>query len=165
MDGGKYVATVIIRTVQTETVTKMREILFRAKREDIGEWVYGYYVRMPDAASSVHMMYVPAENPDESNNVFYIDPQTVGQYTGLIDKNGIRIFEGDIVKVDDDFDTFGKMAGEIREVWFKDGGFRLKPKCASSIARGDRGYWMEDGADFEVIGNVWDNPELLGGDK
>ena len=70
----------------------MREILFRAKREDNGEWVYGYYVRMPDAAGSVHRMYVPAENPDESNHVFYIDPQTVDRYTGLTDKNGAKIY-------------------------------------------------------------------------
>lgn len=46
---------------------------------------------------------------------------------------------------------------------FKDGGFRLKPKYADSVARGDRGCWLEDGADFEVLGNVHDNPKLLRG--
>ena len=139
----------------------MHDLLFRAKREDNGEWVYGYYVRLPDVTGTVHRMYVPADNPDENNAVYFINPETLGRFIGVKDKKGIFIFEGDIVKVDDDYDTFGKMAGEIREVWFKDGGFRLKPKYASSVARGDRGCWLEDGADFEVIGNVFDNSKLL----
>lgn len=149
----------------------MREILFRGKainrnpnceyrtNYQNGDWVYGL-------VSKIWSKYDEAEMTNE-NGISHIevDGKTLTQYTGLTDKNGVKIFEGDIIKVDDDYDTFGKMAGEIREVCFKDGGFRLKPKYASSIARGDRGYWMEDGADFEVIGNVWDNPELLGGDN
>lgn len=136
----------------------MREILFRGK--DIkGNWYEGLLTH--NIAKDEWYISNKAGIP----TAYQVRPETLGQYTGLTDKNGIRIFEGDIIKVDDDFDTFGKMAGEIREVWFKDGGFRLKPKYPSTIARGDRGYWMEDGADFEVIGNVWDNPELLGGDS
>lgn len=69
----------------------------RAKREDNGEWVYGYYVRLPDAAGSVHQMYVPADNPDESNAVYYIDPKTLGECTGCLDVQGRLIFEGDII--------------------------------------------------------------------
>ena len=144
----------------------MREILFRGKEITDGEWVYGYYVQTNDFLDEIkHNLIFEVDSVDyycsEFAGVHEVDPQTVDQYTGLTDKNGAKIFEGDIVKVDDDFETFGKMAGEIREVWFKDGGFRLKPKYASSIARGDRGYWLEDGADYEVIGNVWDNPELI----
>lgn len=133
----------------------MHEILFRGKEFRSGVWHYGQILRgnqslfIHELGGSVPVVHIA------------ILPETLGQYTGLTDINGVKIFEGDIIKVDDDFDTFGKMAGEIREVWFKDGGFRLKPKYPSSIARGDRGYWMEDGADFEVIGNVWDNPELF----
>lgn len=137
----------------------MREILFRGKVKlpinyrgynlsyRNGDWVYGLM------------------NSNENIRGIFVDINTIGQYTGLDDKNGIKIFEGDIVKVDDDYETFGKMAGEIREVWFKDGGFRLKPKYVSSVARGDRGCWLDDGAVFEVIGNIYDNPELLGGDS
>lgn len=146
----------------------MREILFRGKRKSDSEWIYGYYVQTNDFLDGRKLNLI-----FEANSVNYprgeivgtheVEPETVSQYTGLTDKNGVKIFEGDIIKVDDDFDTFGKMAGEIRVVWFKDGGFRLKPKYPSSIARGERGYWLEDGADFEVIGNVWDNPDLLGG--
>lgn len=133
----------------------MHEILFRGKAFRRGDWHYGQILRgnqstfIHEFESSAHIVHIP------------ILPETLGQYTGLTDKNGIRIFEGDIIKVDDDYDTFGKMAGEIREVWFKDGGFRLKPKYPSSIARGDRGHWLEDGADYEVLGNVYDNPRLL----
>ena len=147
----------------------MREILFRGKvinrnpnckyraNYQNGDWVYGLVSKMFDS-----YFKLPTEMTNENGvSGIEVDGETVTQYTGLTDMNGTKIFEGDIVKVDDDFETFGKMAGEIREVWFKDGGFRLKPKYPSAIARGDRGYWMEDGSDFEVIGNVWDNPELI----
>lgn len=72
-------------------------LICRGKREDNGEWVYGYYVRLPDAVGSVHRMYVPAENPDESNAVYYIDPKTLGECTGCLDSMGRLIFEGDIL--------------------------------------------------------------------
>lgn len=87
------------------------------------------------------------------------NPSKVMQFTGLQDKNGKEIWEGDFVKVKDDYESVGFMAGEIREVIFKAGGFRLKPKIASAGC----GHWLEDGNDFEIIGNVWENPELLGG--
>lgn len=130
----------------------MREIIFRAKREDNGEWIYGYYVHMPDAAGSVHRMYVPAGNPDESNHVFYIDPQTVGQYTGLTDKNSVKIFEGDVVKIDGDGETIGT---DKLVVEFETGAFYL--------CHNDRlVYLLRNWHDYvEVVGNKYDNPELF----
>lgn len=83
------------------------------------------------------------------------------QYTGLKDKNGKDIYEGDVVKVNDDFDKYGLNAGEIYEVYFNAGGFRCKPKYESSITRGDKGFWIDDGNDYEVIGNVHQNDDLL----
>ena len=81
--------------------------------------------------------------------------------TGLKDKNGKEIYEGDIVKVNDDFDKYGLNAGEIYEVYFNAGGFRCKPKYESSIARGDKGFWIDDGNDYEVISNIHENQKLL----
>ena len=83
-------------------------------------------------------------------------PETIGQYTGLADKNGKKIFEGDIIKIPDDYDEFGINAGEIYEVYFAFGGFRLKPKYSKA-----KGFWLEDDKTVEVIGNIHDNPELL----
>lgn len=79
----------------------MREILFKAKRIDNGEWVEGYIVRHPSAVqvgeSSPWYIHVPPIDPDDSGGVFNVNPETVCQYTGLNDKNGVKIFEGDIL--------------------------------------------------------------------
>lgn len=126
----------------------MREILFRAKREDNGEWVYGYYVRLPDAAGAVHMMHVPAGNPDECNATFYIDPKTLGQFTGLTDKNGVKIFEGDIVEYEGKRYSINYLPHYAR---FS----AVKPNTVFCVFAYQRG---------EVIGNIYDNPELIRGD-
>lgn len=80
----------------------MREILFKAKRTDNGEWVEGYLCKHPSAVQigecSPWYIHVPPADPDNNYRVCNVDPSTVCQYTGLTDKNGAKIFEGDIVE-------------------------------------------------------------------
>ncbi len=79
------------------------------------------------------------------------NPEYLMQFSGILDINGKEIYTGDIIKIPDDYDSYGMVAGEIREVYFAFGGFRLKPKDVSQ-----RGNWIEDGNDFEVIGNIYE---------
>ena len=115
----------------------MREILFRGKRVDNCEWAYGYYTvcRVTDD----HVI-----DGKECNHV--VIPGTVGQYTGENDKNGRKIFEGDIVRVNDKY---------VDAVIFSNGCFCME----SQIMMFEFTYQCFD--EIEVIGNIHDNPELL----
>ena len=137
----------------------MREILFRGKRVDNGEWVYGLpYKAKYGCISSII-------NDDEER--FLIFPETVGQYTGLTDKNGKEIYEGDIVCTR--FPKECEHAGNIcslGDILFRDGMFGIewtqwKNDTFWGLRRIDEDFHKE----IEVIGNIHDNPELLEGDK
>lgn len=91
---------------------------------------------------------------------FFFDEVELMQSTGLVDWEGVEIYEGDIVKIPDDYEVFGKNAGETCKVIFDSGCFRLK----TSRGRG-RGFWFEDDSTVTIIGNIYENPELLGGMK
>ena len=128
----------------------MREILFRGKRLDNGAWETGslVIVRMDchDAQYYIADKMTGYHTP--------VDPSTVGQYTGLKDKNGKRIFEGDIAKVLQGKDK------DIAYVGFENGAFMLYPKTGNIYERTLWSYWYNDW-DVEVVGNITDNPELL----
>ena len=129
----------------------MREILFRGKRLDNGDWVYGYYVHIgPVSCQRAYII------PEYASSLYVneVDPSTVGQYTGLKDKNGKRIFEGDVAKVLQGKDK------DIAYVGFENGAFMLYPKTGNIYERTLWEYWYNDW-DVEVIGNITDNPELL----
>ena len=132
-----------------------REILFRGKRANNGEWVEGYYVRYGFTGKEKHYI-VPVYASDLY--AFEVDKKTLCQYTGLTDKNGKKIWENDIIKTS----RYGKDDGkgsnfagfDIFSVRWDDGGFALYSKW--------RRFNLRDNNEYEVIGNIFDNPELLG---
>ena len=131
----------------------MREILFKAKRIDNGEWVEGYYRRIPCMRLLEH--YIMPQNPKNRMEQYAINLDTLCQYTGLTDKNGVKIWENDILKanLDDDFaeDTTYEWVK-----WYESGFYTYEDNSLVSILD----IW--DTENFEVCGNVFDNPELLG---
>lgn len=117
----------------------MREILFRGKSKSInkGKWIYGSFIEDTDLNACCIR--------DKSLVYELVDRETVGQYTGLTDKNGKKIFEGDIV-----ISPHGTM-GYVE--W-------LDEECAYFVNIGDD--WQEmNYCEYEVIGNIHDNPQLL----
>ena len=132
----------------------MREIKFRGK-DLLGKWRYGDFIQ--EKWKSILNTNEKAYMIKKDKRAWTVDKETLGQYTGLKDKNGVEIYEGDIVKINNDYEKYGINAGEIYQVYFKSGGYRLLPKyCKEAL-----GYWLENGEDFVVIGNIYDNPELL----
>ncbi len=149
----------------------MREIIFRAKRKDNGEWVQGYLVKM---FSVLNIM-----DKNNENIVYEIIPETVGQFTGLTDKNGKKIFEGDIVRYCDEecyyypedcTEFFGKVVQECGA--FGIGADKELPLELENWCNNDNFvslweiYWNLNCCDgelpmLEVVGNSHDNPELL----
>ena len=135
----------------------MREILFRGKRVDNGEWIEGYFLP-GNERQSLHpciFVYLPET---QSFECFDIDIDTLGEYTGLTDKNGTRIFEGDIVK--QEFSKLRQSTNGICE--FHNGSFGLKIKVLG-IERFFP-FACICNSTYEVIGNIHDNPELLKGE-
>lgn len=130
-----------------------REIKFRGKRIDNGEWVYGDLLISPMATRIVKGFGLVTSDQYTHDGLthcvgeFYaVDPKTVGQLPGLHDKNGKEIYEGDVVT------PFSK-AWKCEVKWH-DGGFRVTP-------HGEYELFAKRAGTCEVIGNIHDNPELL----
>ncbi|ENP2456050.1 hypothetical protein ACDD70_000413 [Listeria monocytogenes] len=135
----------------------MREIEFRGKRIDNREWIYGNLMQFEDSATFIFA----DERKGAStltyahfiiNNMHAIDEKTLGQYTGLKDKNGKKIFEGDIVNCK----FFDRMVGDIAGVInFID--------CVWAVSdfKNKRLYQLIDVDNIEIIGNIHENPDLL----
>lgn len=129
----------------------MREILFRGKSIEDNKWVYGDLIREKKSFGKIcTRIYRTTNNGWE---LIDVDSETVGQYTGLNDKNGNKIFEGDIVDFPDrsDSESYGVVEYDTNETEFG--------IVYDSIYEGlGRQYHSRD---IEVIGNIFDNPELL----
>ena len=140
----------------------MREILFRGKRVDNGEWIEGYFVKFE--WREIPEIYTGWNCYTLTPECHGIEPSTVGQYTGLTDKNGKKIFEGDIIKIVPDYDYSDDYS--ISKVYSYNGVFCVDyhGDDFDSTALGFLEDYLPDG-DFEVIGNIHDNPEMLGGES
>jgi uncharacterized phage protein (TIGR01671 family) len=128
----------------------MREILFRGK-SILNEWKYGSLKRQ---ALNGEPSIWAIQNWDDATGLYenHIDPTAVGQFTGLFDKNGKKIFEGDIIFV---WYRENQMKNSS-EVKFENGAFGIDVKGEFAP------FWVSlDMCKFEVIGNIHDNPELL----
>lgn len=117
----------------------MREILFRGKRRDDSTWVYG----------SLQCFKGFSIFDNDLKSFITVNSNTIGQYTGLIDKNGKKIFEGDIIKCHVEYNVgcYPHTETETIVVRYSDGCFIPFSRCEKDF--------------YEVIGNIHDNPELL----
>lgn len=135
----------------------MREIKFRGKRVDNGEWVHGYYF---EGFTGISYILILHDHILGMTEFYEVDPSTVGQYIGLKDKNGNEIYEGDIV-------TYSKSSINPLEVYFSEKlcHFALTPNSGSYLKNGAFDWkTLSDSktGKLEIIGNIHDNPELLG---
>ena len=156
----------------------MREILFRGKRKDNGEWVYGYYTELPvgslsatifsnddeivceDTADYIIKVFAK-QHSNYSNSIplqviecetYEVIPDTIGQFTGMCDKNGERIFEGDILKyLDSDVEVnYFSIVYQDSAFLVEDCGI-IEPELLTSY----------ECLELELAGNIFDNSELL----
>ena len=140
----------------------MREILFRGKRVDNGERVYGAYYKQEEwygDKQEEHNIITSKEalSFDQALEFSVVIPETIGQYTGLTDKNGKKIFEDDIVKVTNDNGETDLCSCGIGDVCFYDGVWYIGGEVNDGLYDVNKIYYVE------IIGNIHDNSELLGG--
>lgn len=122
-----------------------REIKFRGKRTDNGEWVYGYYVIDPKGQ---HKIYWQPFAESTSNTYHIVDPKSVGQLVGIENEHGFSVYEGDIIHSD-------QWKPTTYQVCYDRGAFYIAGADRHEVA--DIKYAEQ----FKVIGNTTDNPELL----
>lgn len=130
-----------------------REILFRAKRKDNGEWVEGYYVFCRKCHYILPVVNEIIGYDEREDKWIEISPDTLCQYTSLTDKNGKKIWENDIVVEKHK----GMVTVKYRVVFDLDEGlWMLETKSGAKY-----GIGAINQRDFEVVGNIFDNADLL----
>lgn len=146
----------------------MKEILFRGKRVDNGEWVYGYYYESKISGCFILVPKIKVRKKDgvvigDSFDVFEVIPETVGQFTGLCDKNGDKIFTGDIIYIKCGYGLSAFVGKGI--VFFDEKRLQFRVKSVEPSSFDSEKGNTYDECDFtvidsyEVIGNIYDNKE------
>lgn len=133
-----------------------RKILFKAKRKDNGEWIEGYYVYCRKRHYILPVLNKAIGFDEREDEWVEVNPDTICQYTGLTDKNGKRIWENDIC---DRKEKYHEIVTYNEGDWQLDYSYALgkeKHFCACNL-----GFYACERECVEVIGNVFDNPELL----
>jgi uncharacterized phage protein (TIGR01671 family) len=147
----------------------VREIKFRGKSLLDSKWYYGFYYNMDDSRIGERRHIIRWENngPGRQNIEEPIDPKTLGQYIGIKDIYGKKVFRGDIVKVKEIVyaSCYREEVGEIREftgevVW-KNHGWHIAKKIENGVRYHSLWLWNIEDDSMEIIGNIYDNPELL----
>lgn len=147
----------------------MREIKFRGKRLDNGEWVYGWVVVdwhgnpyiITEFGTDITCCSDCGSNDQAAYEVY---PETVGQFTGLTDKNGKKIFEGDIIEIGGYkyVIMYGEFDSNVIKKYCEFYGCKKHHKGYGLFARcGDNDCIIENNRAMAVIGNIHENPELL----
>lgn len=130
----------------------MKEILFRGKRADNGDWVYGFLIKM---RGQYHII-----DQNDEDSAYMIKPETVGQYSEHRDDRFLRIFEGDILKVSyDDGTAYTTEVSAYGSTLCVDIEGEDYDFTAIDFAVD---IWKDNWCKFEVIGNIYDNKELSG---
>ena len=137
-----------------------RTIKFRGKRLDNGEWVYGeqYTPRLFDSKRGYSGEYAPCIFCDEGG--VPVIPESIGQFTGLHDKNGKEIYEGDIITVRGDYPRvvlWDKMSWAIMPCEL----YNDKHFWVMNLQHPGSDWWEEFADEMEVVGNIYDNPEFI----
>lgn len=147
-----------------------RRILFKGKSIDTGEWIEGslitdVYYRREDRKSIPYILcpdkavFDCFEDFDEFNGIYEVDEDTVCQYAGLLDRNGKNIFEGDILRHEDEC---------VIEVIWNPERYEFAARCIKGtvlLKECKWGLWNFESDEVEIIGNVFDNPELMKGEQ
>ena len=134
----------------------MREILLKAKRVDNGEWVEGYYLRDQYHIGGKDIIFYRKDSDRFTVYTNIIDIETLCQFTGLYDKNGNKIWENDICDRKEKYPEVVKMTNGD---WTLDYSYAIGRDYGNSYC--NLGFYVNERKCVEVIGNIFDNPELL----